>query len=532
MPAHGSMISNPVLPGFRPDPSILRVGADYYLATSTFEWFPGVGLHHSRDLVNWRPIGAALTETRLLDLRGVADSAGVWAPSLSHHAGRFWLVYSIVRHVGTAFKDVDNYLVTAEDIAGPWSEPVFLNSSGFDASMFHDEDGRHWVVNVEWDHRPDHPSFGGIVLQEYDAAAGRMTGPVTTIARKETLIEGPNLYRRDGWYHLMLAEGGTGWNHGISMARSRRLTGPYEFDPEPDVLTSRHDPGLPLQKAGHGELVATPDGQWYLAHLASRPEKSPDGEPRCVLGRETCLQPVTWTPDGWLRLADGTTTAAVTVPAPAGLPAHPWPAEPARDDFDSPALSVEWSSLRVPAEATWATLHERPGFLRLYGRQSQHSLFDQSLLARRVTHRRVTAATRLEFGPDRFSQSAGLIAWYDTSTYYYLRVTHHERLGRVIGLVINDDGAYSEPADTVLPCGDWPQLHLRARLNGSVLVMEAAPAEGAWRQIGPDLDATRLSDDYGSRLRFTGAFIGLCAQDLSGTRTPADFDWFDWATGD
>lgn len=551
-------IVNPVLPGFHPDPSVVRVGADYYLATSTFEWSPAVRVHHSRDLAHWRSLGGALDGADLPELRGVPDSGGVWAPSLSHHDGRFWLVYSVVRHVGSPYKDVDNLLVTAESPTGPWSEPVHLNSSGFDASLFHDEDGRHWLVNVEWDHRPDRPSFGGIVLQEYDAGARRMVGPITTIARRDRLIEGPNLYRRDGWYYLMLAEGGTGWEHGISMARSREITGPYAFDPVPDVLTSRGRPELPLQKAGHGELVATPEGEWYLAHLASRPVTAPGGERRCVLGRETCLQRVVWR-DGWLRLADGFTEAALTVPAPAGVSPHPWPEEATRpgeaarpwgatppgpgataageptaegatareaaaEAASDPWRSPEWSALRRPIDPSWASLSERPGWLRLFGGQSPHSLFDQSLLARRVTDPRQSFTVRMEFHPTRFSQAAGLIAWYDTSTYYYLRVTHDERRGRVLGLVVRDDGACAEPPETVLECGDWPdEILLRARLDGASLRLEAAPGEGGWRPVGPELDATRLSDDYGDRLRFTGAFLGICAQDLGGTRSPADF---------
>ncbi|KAB8161910.1 family 43 glycosylhydrolase [Streptomyces sp. 3MP-14] len=529
-------IVNPVLPGFHPDPSIVRVGSDYYLATSTFEWTPAVRLHHSRDLVHWRSLGGALDGADLPPLRGVPDSGGVWAPSLSHHDGRFWLVYSVVRHVGSPYKDVDNYLVTAEAPTGPWSEPAHLNSSGFDASLFHDEDGRHWLVNVEWDHRPDRPSFAGIVLQEYDPGERRLTGPVTTIARKDRLIEGPNLYRRDGWYYLMLAEGGTGWEHGISMARAREIAGPYAFDPVPDVLTSRGRPELPLQKAGHGELVATPEGEWYLAHLASRPVASPTGEPRCVLGRETCLQRVVWR-DGWLRLADGTTEAALTTPAPgAAAPAPPAPDGPAPrsvarrprrggpGEDGGPWRSPEWSALRRPIDDSWASLTERPGWLRLFGGQSPHSLFDQSLLARRVTDTRQSLTVGMEFHPTRFSQAAGLIAWYDTSTYYYLRVSHDERRGRVLGLVLRDDGAYAEPPETVVECEDWPdEILLRARLDGASLWLEAAPEEGSWRRIGPELDATRLSDDYGSRLRFTGAFLGICAQDLGGTRAPADF---------
>jgi xylan 1,4-beta-xylosidase len=300
-------ISNPIIPGFNPDPSFVRVEGDYYIATSTFEWFPGVQLHHSRDLVHWRLIGHALTRTTQLDLRGVANSGGVWAPSLSYCEGQFWLIYTNVRTcgMGRPFKDVGIYLTTAASISGPWSEPVFLNAIGFDPSLFHDDDGRKWLVNMVWDFRPGRPRFGGIVIQEYDPLAQRLVGPMTNILDKTgILIEGPNLYKHGGWYYLMLAEGGTGWNHGISMARSRRLLGPYELDPQAAVLTSRDDEWNPLQKAGHGELAQTPAGEWYLAHLASRPLGQGDAR-RCILGRETCLQKIEWSPDGWLRLSDG-----------------------------------------------------------------------------------------------------------------------------------------------------------------------------------------------------------------------------------
>ena len=145
------MIRNPILPGFNPDPSICRVGQDYYIATSTFEWFPGVQIHHSRDLVNWRLLGHALEESRLLDLRGVPSSGGVWAPALSHHGGLFYLCYTVVHQHEAATKDTPNFLVTASSIEGPWSDPVFINSSGFDPSLFHDEDGRKYWLNMVWD---------------------------------------------------------------------------------------------------------------------------------------------------------------------------------------------------------------------------------------------------------------------------------------------------------------------------------------------------------------------------------------------
>jgi xylan 1,4-beta-xylosidase len=517
-------IHNPVLPGFHPDPSVVRVGPDYYLATSTFEWYPGVPVYHSNDLVDWRLTGHVLDREDLLDLRGVGDSAGVWAPSLSHHDGQFWLIYTVVRTTGGPYKDLGNYLTTAPSVDGPWSPPVFLNASGFDPSLFHDDDGRTWLVNVQWDHRDGHPGFGGIVLQEYDHTAGRLVGEPRIIMCRDELIEGPNLYRRDGRYYLMLAQGGTGWNHGVLMARSDAITGPYETDPQGSLLTTRDDPAYPLQKAGHGELVESPDGEWFLAHLASRPLHTPDG-PRCILGRETCLQRVEWTTDGWLRLSGGGHHPAVQVAGPRGAAPRSWPRPPARDDFDSPALRSDWYTLRAPADDSWLDLTVRPGWLRLRGRHSPRSLFAQSLIAQRLRTLRCEARTAMDFQPTHFSQMAGLICWYDTSTHYYLRATHAEGRGRVLGLLIADDGRHAEPSGEMI-VNDWPLLHLRARIDGAALQFAASPDGQSWVDIGPVLDASRLSDDYGSRLRFTGAFAGLCAQDLGGTHTVADFDHF------
>ncbi|XHR27572.1 MAG: glycoside hydrolase family 43 protein [Chthoniobacteraceae bacterium] len=520
-------IHNPVIKGFNPDPSILRVGNDYYIATSTFEWFPCIQIHHSRDLVHWHLIAHALTSHQQADLLGVGDSNGVWAPSLSWHDGLFYLAYSIVRTsgMGRPFKDVHNYFVTAPSIHGPWSAPTFLNSSGFDPSLFHDDDGRKWVVNVQWDYRKNHPRFGGIVLQEYDPAAGRMTGPITTILQKNILIEGPNLYKRAGKYYLMLAEGGTGWNHGISMARASKIDGPYEIDPQPAVLTSRNDPSFELQKVGHGELVETPQGEWYLAHLCSRPV----GEKRrCILGRETALQKVRWTPEGWLELVSGTANPEPVIASPCGVEETPWPAEPDRDSFDAPSLSLHWASLRIPADALWANLTERPGWLRLRGRESLHSLHEQSLLVKRLESVHCTVETCMEFAPTRFTQSAGLILYYDTKGHYYLRVTHDEACGKRLGIVLTDDGSYDELVESQISVETWPRCYLRAELDGTRLQFAASPDGAAWQNIGPELDASKLSDDYGTGyLRFTGTMAGLCAQDLGGTRAPADFDYFE-----
>jgi len=540
------LIRNPVLPGFHPDPSIVRVDGDYYIANSTFEWFPGVPIHHSRDLRNWRLIGHALTRRSQLDLRGIPDSGGVWAPSLSYADGQFWLIYTNVRTCGLRrpFKDIGIYLTTAPDIGGPWSDPVSLNSIGFDPSLFHDDDGRKWLVNMVWDFRKDRPRFAGIVVQEYDSRQRKLVGPMYKVLEKTGMLtEGPNLYKHDGRYYLMLAEGGTGWNHGISMARARNLVGPYEIDPQASVLTSRDDSSLTLQKAGHGELVQTPAGEWYLAHLASRPLKtgagpnaaSPDRSASadahlgdcCVLGRETCLQRVEWR-DGWLRLAGEGWHPRVEWPAPVGLEVEAPSVAGGRDDFDSHRLDVRWSSLRVPPDNSWLSLTERPGWLRLRGRDSLVSLFDQSLVARRLQHFQVTAETCLEFAPNHFTQMAGLVCYYDTRQHYYLRLTHDERLGRVLGVVLTDDGAYDELIESQVAINDWERVFLRAEIDRERLQFSAAPDGHAWQPIGPVLIASKLSDDYGGTLRFTGAMVGLCAQDVGGTRAHADFDYFDY----
>ena len=523
------MINNPVLRGFNPDPSFLRVGDDYYLATSTFEWFPGVRLHHSKDLVHWRLIGHALRDLTRLDLRGVADSAGVWAPSLSWDAGRFYLVYTNVRTCGyqRPFKDTPFYLITAENIDGPWTEPIHLGSAGFDPSLFHDEDGRKWLVNMAWDFRKGHSRFDGITLQEYDPGAQRLIGPAYNILRKHELIEGPNLYKRSGVYYLMLAEGGTGWNHGISMARARSLLGPYEVDPVGSVLTSRNDESLELQKAGHGELVQTPAGDWYLAHLCSRPLGKGENR-RCILGRETALQRVVWSQDGWLRLPDGTTRPAIEVMTPAELPEKSWPPLAERDDFDCLTLGPHWNSLRVPVSDSWLTFRERPGWLRLRGRESLFSLFDQSLIAQRLQSFHIVAETCLEFKPETFNQMAGLICWYDTRTHYYLRVTHHDVLGTILGIILTDDGVYDEMSDSQVAINGWDRCHLRAEINYGKLQFSASRDGSEWQLVGAQLDATKLSDDYGRNiLHFTGAFIGICAQDMGGRRLHADFDYFE-----
>lgn len=523
-----SLVANPILPGFHPDPSILRVGEDYYIVTSTFEWWPGVRIHHSRDLANWRLAGHALNRRSQFHLRGAPDSGGVWAPALSHADGLFWLTYSDVRGFNGFAKDSSNYLVTAPAIDGPWSDPVPLNRSGFDPSLFHDDDGRKWFLNQLWDPRPDRNQFAGIVLQQYQHASQKLVGEPVRIFAGTVLgvTEGPHLYKRDSFYYLVTAEGGTGEAHAVSVARARALTGPYEVCPHNPIVTSAGHPDAALQKAGHGSFVESADGRWHLVHLCSRPVGP---HRRCILGRETALQAVDWPAGGWPRLAGGSSLPASTVEVPDTV-AQPYLPE-FSDDFSSPALNPHWSVLREPPADSWLSLGERPGYMRLRGRNSLLATCDQSLVGFRLLHHACRVSTQLDFHPPSFQQSAGLAFYYNTTQFHYLMITGRDGGGRELRLLNGDGGAYRNllGEGVVLPAAG--PVELSAELDGEKLCFFYSTGGAAPLPAGPGLDATLLSDDRvieGGAWGFTGCFIALCAQDSSDLRIPADFDRFDY----
>ncbi|AOZ90925.1 glycoside hydrolase family 43 protein [Paenibacillus crassostreae] len=520
-----NIIQNPILRGFHPDPSICRVGEDYYIATSTFEWFPGVLIHHSRDLVHWRPLTHALTRQSQLDMEGDLDSGGVWAPCLSYDNGTFYLIYTDVKSRQGAFKDTPNYLVTAPSIEGPWSEPLYLNSSGFDPSLFHDTDGRKWLINMLWDHRTYKNSFAGIVLQEYSTELGQLMGPVLPIYRgtELRLTEGPHLYHKDGWYYLITAEGGTQYDHAVTVARSRNIEGPYETDPSNPVLTSAGDRGLELQKAGHACLVQTHTDEWYMVHLCGRPVK----DKYCNLGRETAIQRCRFTKDEWLALEDGGNRPSITVQGP-NIPSQPFELPAERDDFNSSELDIRWSTLRVPADDAWLSLKERRGFLRLRGRESMSSMHRQSLVALRQQDFYCSAETEIVFEPEHFQQMAGLIVYYDTKDYVYLRISHDEELGKCLGIVRSKDGVYEDTLCAEVPLRPGASCKLKVVMEREFIQFYYNASDSGWEKIGSSLDISHLSDDFPSYIRFTGTFIGMCVQDLAGTFNAADFDYFEY----
>ena len=532
-------IRNPILPGFNPDPSIVRVGEDYYIATSTFEWFPGVQIHHSRDLVHWRLLTRPLTRPSQLNMLGDPDSCGIWAPCLTYADGQFWLIYTDVKRYGrttvggasgASLRDFHNYLVTCPTIDGEWSDPVYLNSSGFDPSLFHDDDGRKYLVNMLWDHRPGQNRFAGIVLQEYSVPERKLIGRRENIFRGTPLglTEAPHLYRRDGWYYLLTAEGGTGWGHAVTMARSRKIVGPYELHPDAQILSSRQRPDVELQRAGHADLVETPAGETYMVYLCGRPLRN---RGRCTLGRETAIQKMTWGADGWLRTTDGQGIPQIETDAPT-LPEQKFPVVPVRENFDGAKLPVDFQWLRSPWPDELFSLTVRPGYLRLFGRETIGSSFKQALVARRQQAHCCSASTVVEFEPEHFQQAAGLVCYYNSAKFHYLYVSHDEAVGkhlRVMTCTPDSPQTDSFTAPIALPPGARVELRVEIDQERLLFAYRVEGRDTAWQWLPQQFDASILSDEATApgAPNFTGAFFGVACQDTSGAGLPADFDWFE-----
>ena len=527
------MIRNPILPGFHPDPSICRVGETFYIATSTFEWYPGVRIYASEDLVNWRFAAAPLDRAALLDMRGNQDSGGIWAPCLSHDGERFWLVYTDVKRLDGAFKDAHNYITACETTDGEWCDPWYVNSSGFDPSLFHDDDGRKWFTNMQWNHRgngtggnPAHASFDGILLQEWSPERGLVGEKRNIFAGTERgLTEAPHLFKRNGYYYLTTAEGGTGYEHAVTLARSRDIWGPYEVHTQKFVMTAKGHPDHPIQRTGHGQYVEGIDGRHWHTFLMGRPIPGPDGKGAfCPLGRETGIAPVVWK-DDWLWLEDG----GLLAPEAVAVEATPTEPEAISYDFDA-GLHHDLQWLRTPASERIFRIEK--GTLVLTGRESIGSWFEQALVARRQQHHSYRAETAVDISPTTYQQAAGLTTYYNRHKFHAVVVSYEPGMGRVL---------------TIQSCpGNWPDGELEHPLDAPVPLTEgcvelAVDVNGAtqqffyrqgdhWMAIGPELNAAVISDEggRGEHASFTGAFVGMVAYDVSGEAMEARFGRFSY----
>ncbi|CCC13765.1 hypothetical protein SMACR_07274 [Sordaria macrospora] len=524
------LVKNPILPGFNPDPSILRVGKDYYIATSTFEWYPGVQIHHSTDLANWTLLTRPLTRKSQLDMRGDPDSCGIWAPCLTHDGDKFWLVYTDVKRKDGSFKDAHNYIVWADKIDGEWSDPVYVNSSGFDPSLFHDPDsGKKYFVNMLWDHRRRPLLFAGIAVQEWDAKTKKLVGERKNVYQgtELQLAEAPHVYKRNGRYYMLIAEGGTGYEHACTFARAKDIWGPYETHPEKYMVTSKDHPRAALQRAGHGDIVETEDGRTYLVHLTGRPTTQLR---RCVLGRETAIQECYWK-DDWLYVKNGPVPSLWVDVLGERDEKKYW--EEKRYTFED-GLHKDFQWLRTPE--TERIFNTKDGKLTLIGREAIGSWFEQALVARRQEHFSYDAETVVDFSPTDERQFAGLTAYYCRYNFFYLTVTAHSDGQREL-LIMSSEASWpignlNTPYVPYVQIPNEGKVKLALTIRGNQLQFYYAvlgSGDEELKKIGPVFDASIVSDECGGHQQhgsFTGAFVGVAASDLNGLAAEAKFDYF------
>lgn len=518
------MIQNPILKGFCPDPSIIRVGTDYFIATSTFEWWPGVRLWHSTDLQNWTQLPSPLQRASQLNLQGDPCSGGVWAPCLTYDGERFFLVFTDVKTKKGRFYNTHNYVVWADDIYGPWSEPVYLNSIGFDPSLFHDTDGRKYLVNMI-------NGFKGILVQELEPETMKLIGERKLVyeGSGRRCLEGPHIYHIGEWYYLVAAEGGTGYNHGVTLARAKTLWGPFETAPNTPLITSNLEDLSALQKCGHGDLVDTPNGEWYMVHLCSRPVP---GTKWCTLGRETAIQKLRLREDGWFEMWDGGNFGSWTTPGLSEAEAcEKVTLEELSfcDDFDDKVLDLRYNSPRMDYHH-FVDLDVRPGYLRMKGMESMNSLHKVSHLAVRQQAYECEAEVCMEFAPSYEEQMAGLSYAYDARCFYLLAKTVNAN-GETVLCVLKSDAEVITDECEVVEIPKEGKLYLKVKLidegRSGQFFYSSNEEEGenrSWTSIGPVFSTELCSDEYAKG--FCGAHFGMYVHDMTGLGLHADFDYF------
>lgn len=499
---------NPILAGFYPDPSITRAGDDFYLVNSTFAYFPGIPVFHSRDLVNWTQVGNVIDRPSQLRFDSLGVSRGVFAPAISYHDGTFYVINTCVDCRG-------NFLMTATNPAGPWSDPIWLGFDGIDPSMFFDDDGKAYVVNNGPPvGTPLYSGHRAIWIQEFDTKAKRLVGERTLIVdggvdinTKPSWIEGPHVLKRDGKYYLIAAEGGTGDYHSEVVFGANNVRGPYTPWSGNPILTQRHldrNRTDPITSTGHADFVTTAAGETWAIFLATRPYANDTYN----TGRETFLMKVNWR-DGWPVITSGQDGVPYVAPKPK-LPAQPAPKIPThgnftvRDDFASKTLAPYWLQLRTPRD-TVVDLSTTPGWLSLAARPvSLSSRGQPSFVGRRQQHLNATATTAMRFTPERGGDRAGLVAFQSENNWYWLAVGRAD--GKPVVQVIERAWRTPNRPDSVLATAPLPNA------NGTVYLRIVA-RRGAYDFLygtSPDRWTTLLKDADGTVLstKAAGGFVG------------------------
>lgn len=519
-PLAAGQYRNPILAGFHADPSIVRANGRYYLVNSSFTYFPGIPVFESTDLVHWTQIGNVIDRPEQLDFDGLNVSRGIFAPAIEFHEGMFYVVTTAVDSGG-------NFIATARDPAGPWSNPHWLPGiGGIDPSLFFDKDGRVYLLNNDAPAGlPRYEGHRAIWMQQLDLATLTPVGPRKVLidggvdpARNPIWIEGPHLYQRDGWYYLSAAEGGTGPQHSQVVLRSRAVWGPYVPYAGNPILTQRDLPDdrpLPVTNAGHADLVEGPDGSWWAVFLASRAYQ----QRHYNTGRETYLLPVAWR-DGWPVILPARHTIPYAVNAPSWMQGEAAQAPHTgnfteRDDFNGPRLGHGWLRVRVPKQ-DWATLSERPGSLAVHPLpEGLDTLRNPAFLGRRQQHLRFHASTGMT--RPATGVAAGLAAFQSEAWWYFLGVRSLAGNRMTVFLEARDGGGVTK---TLATRELTATASLRLKISGDgvhyAFAFDTGNGQG-WQTLADHVDGTVLSTDRAGG--FVGTLLGPFARDERASRS-------------
>lgn len=496
------IIKNPVLKGFNPDPSSCKLNDIIYIAVSTFQWVPGIRIYQTKDLINYEYVTDVLTN---IDMRGNPDDCGIWAPQLSYVDNTFYLLYTNVRSTKRPFKDTPNYLITSKDIKGPWSKPIYLNSSGFDPSFYH-EDDKSYLLNCIWDYRLETPNKSdGIIIQEYDRKKKKLIGKSYKIfsgteARK---TEAPHIYKINNYYFLITAEGGTGEDHQVTVLRSKNIYGPYELDPNNPLLTSKNNKELLLHCSGHGSIINY-DNNLYMYHLCTRPYYG-----KAILGRETAIQKLIYTKDNWLKLDNINNEPLEEININNKDLIKNEDNLNFTDNFENNNLNYNWNYLRYNSSKKWLKFLN-PG-IKIYGGQSLNSLFDVNLIGIRINSFKFKAEVDIKFNPHSFNEMAGISIYLNSDKYIKLYITYDEKLKKCVRLFskVNDENILYEEKYKL----NNKTNHLEIELIDKFLSFKVDNI-----LFNTKFDITKLSGG------FTGNYIGLFGCDLNyNLKTYANF---------
>ena len=505
---------NPVVRGFFPDPSIVRVEDDYYMINSSFQYFPAIPIHHSKDLVHWEMIGHVITENDYLDLSEISDSHGIWACDISYHDGEFYIFATFRLNnppENNTGKLRQTLFMKSKNPAGPYSKPVVLDIDSIDPSLFVDDDGSKYCISAP-----------GITITKLTDDCTAIAEPTVTAwpGTGTRCPEGPHILKKDGWYYAILAEGGTGFGHQISVGRAKNIYGPYESSPINPALKQK-DPNALLQRSGHGDLVQTQNGDWWVVYLCGRRNEGN----YTTIGRETSLDKVTWTDDGWFIVNDGNGPSSINN-APEGLPWTEYE-DVNFDDFDEDKLSLKWEFVRNPKTDKISLTKNKGYFTITAGEFDLDKRSSYNTLVRRETELTYTFSTKLEFEPFANGQQAGITCYYGINNYIKCCMIYDD--GLKLRIYENRNTEKSIMGEVSLS-NDTKTIFLKVRTLGQTREFFYSFDNETWILLGRCEKCYFLSDE-GVTIgkHHTGTLVGFYAFNGDNEKTvDAKFDWVDY----